>query len=128
MKMHDDSAKNVVALKSLNVLCNIEFILGIPCIFPLFEIMHMLIKIAQGRKVFVYDFVRSIKLVQHKLYNFYCDPYAKIEDLIVNDFNSIESLTSQALSMNWFSILNGREDVEYLVFSFARGKYLICWC
>ncbi len=46
MKMHDDSAKNVVALKSLNVFCNIEFILGIPCIFPLFEIMFMLIKIA----------------------------------------------------------------------------------
>ncbi len=65
MKMHDDSAKNVVALKSLNVLCNIEFILGIPCIFPLFEIMLMLIKITQGRNVFVYDFVDSIKLVQH---------------------------------------------------------------
>ncbi len=126
MKMHDDSAKNVVALKSLKVLCNIEFILTIPCIFPLFEIMLMLIRIAQGRNVFVYDFVDSIKLVQHKLYNFYCGPYAKFEDLVVNDFNSIESLTSQALSMNWFPILNGGEVVEYLVFSFARGKYPIC--
>jgi hypothetical protein len=72
--MHDDSAKNVVALKSLNLLRNIEFILGIPYIFALFEIVLMLIKITQGRNVFVYEFVDSIKLVQHKLYNFYCDP------------------------------------------------------
>jgi hypothetical protein len=53
---------------------------------------------------------------------------AKFEDLVVNDFNSIESLTSQALSMNWFYILNGVEDVEYLMFSFAKDKYPICYC
>lgn len=116
MKMHYDNAKNEVALKSLNMLCNIEFILGIPCIFPLFEIMHMLIKIAQGKNVFVYDFMDFKKLVQQKLYKFYCDPYAKFEYLVVDDFNSIESLTSQALSMNWFSKLNDKEDVEHLVF------------
>jgi hypothetical protein len=114
--MHDDSAKNVVALKSLNVLCNIEFILGIPCIFPMFEIMHMLIKIAQGRNVFVYDFVGSIKLIKHQLYNFYCDPYANFEDIVVNYFNSIESMTSQALPMNWFYILNGGKMLNILRF------------
>jgi hypothetical protein len=88
----------------------------------------MLIKMAQGKNVFVYDFVDFIMLVQQQLYKFYYDPYAKFEDLTVNDFNSIKSLTNHALSMNWISKLNGREDVEYLVFSFARGKYPICRC
>jgi hypothetical protein len=126
--MHDDSPKNEVVLKNLNVLCNIEFIIGIPCIFPLFDIMHMFIKMAQGINVFVYDFVDSIKLVQQKLYKLYSNPYAKFEDLVVNDFNSIEFLTNHAISMNWFSKLNGGEDVEYLMFFFAKGKYLICRC
>jgi hypothetical protein len=88
----------------------------------------MLIKMAKGKNVFVYDFVDFIMLVQQQLYKFYCDPYAKFEDLTVNDFNFIESLTNHALSMNWFSKLNVREDVEYPVFSFVTGKYPICRC
>jgi hypothetical protein len=27
--------------------------------------------------------------------------------------------------MNWFSHLNGKEDVEYFLFSFVGGKHLI---
>jgi hypothetical protein len=88
----------------------------------------MLIKMAKGKNVFVYDFVDFIMLVQQQLYKFYCDAYAKFEDLTVNDFNFIESLTNHALSMNWFSKLNVREDVEYPVFSFVTGKYPICRC
>ncbi len=47
--MHVDNAKNEVALKNLIEMCDIEFILGLCCIFPLFEIIHMLFKIAQGK-------------------------------------------------------------------------------
>jgi hypothetical protein len=58
------STKNEVALKNLNVLCDIDLILGFPCILPLFEIVHMSIKIAQGRNVFVCDFVNDVKPIQ----------------------------------------------------------------
>ncbi len=47
--MHVDNAKNEVALKNLIEMCDIEFILGLCCILPLFEIIHMLFKIAQGK-------------------------------------------------------------------------------
>ncbi len=37
VKMHANSAKNEIALKNLNVLCDIEFILGFLYILPLLE-------------------------------------------------------------------------------------------
>jgi hypothetical protein len=92
--MHVDNAKNEVALENLIEMCDIEFILGLCCILPLFEIIHMLFKIAQGKDVSVYYFVNFVKLVQDELYKPYCDPYAKFEDLVFNDFNFIEFFTS----------------------------------
>jgi hypothetical protein len=46
IKMHVESSKNDHVLRNLNVMCNVEFILGLPCILPLRECVHMLIKIA----------------------------------------------------------------------------------
>jgi hypothetical protein len=41
--------------------------------------MRTLIKITQGKDVFVCNFVDVVELVQHELYRPYCDPYAKFE-------------------------------------------------
>jgi hypothetical protein len=49
-KMHTKSLKSEVDLKNLNALCNVEFILGLPCILPLLECVHTLIKVAQNIK------------------------------------------------------------------------------
>jgi hypothetical protein len=68
VKMHVKSSKNDVALKNLNSLCDVEFILGLPCILLMLECVHTLIKIAQNKDVFMCDFVESIKLAQHELY------------------------------------------------------------
>jgi hypothetical protein len=48
--------------KNLNALYDMEFLLGLPCLLPLFECVHKLIKIAQGQDVFVCDLVEAIKL------------------------------------------------------------------
>ncbi len=46
-KMHARSTKSEVnALKNLNSLCDVKFILGLLCIFLLLEYVHMLIKFA----------------------------------------------------------------------------------
>jgi hypothetical protein len=45
MKMHVESPKNDTSKKNLNVLCDMELILGLPCLLPLFECVHKLIKI-----------------------------------------------------------------------------------
>jgi hypothetical protein len=112
-----------MALNNLNVMCDVEFILGLPCILPLLKCVHMLIKIAQDTNIFVCDFVEGVKLAQHKLYRLYCDPYIKFDDPTFDDFNAIEILTNDVLPMSWFSNVNGGENVVYLAFSFAAQKY-----
>ncbi len=62
VKMHIESPNNDTANKNLNARCDVELILGLPCLLPLFECVHKLIKIVQGRDVFVCNLVKAIKL------------------------------------------------------------------
>jgi hypothetical protein len=72
VKIHIERPKNDTASKNLNVLCDMELILGLPCLLPLFECIHKLIKIAQRRDVFVCDLVEVVELAQLELYKLYC--------------------------------------------------------
>ncbi len=123
--MHVESSKSDAFLKNLNSLCDVEFILKLPCILLMFEYVHALIKIAQRKDVFMCNFVESIKLARRKLYRLYCNPYAKYEDSAFDEFNSIKALTNQTLPLSQFSYLNGGKVVVYLAFSFANFKYLV---
>jgi hypothetical protein len=58
------SKQNDAIWKHLNSLCDVEVILGLPYIYPLFECVHALIKVAQGKDVFVCDFVEVVKIAQ----------------------------------------------------------------
>jgi hypothetical protein len=98
-------------------------ILGLPCLLPLFECIHKLIKIAQGQDVFVCNLVEVVKLAQLELYRLYCHSFTKFEDATFDDFNAIENLTNATMPMQWFSNLNGGEDAKYLAFFFFRHKY-----
>ncbi len=120
VKMHAKNQWNDLARKNLNFLCDVEVILGLHCILPLFECVHNLIKVAQIKDVFVCNFVEIVKVAQQELYSLYSDPYAKFEDPTFDNFNVIETLTNSNL-MEWFSDFNGGED--YLVFSFVGQKY-----
>jgi hypothetical protein len=41
IKMHALNAKNGGVLRNLNALCDIEFILGLPCIFYLLDYVQL---------------------------------------------------------------------------------------
>jgi hypothetical protein len=114
--MHVKSSKSDAALKNLNSLCDVELILGLPCILLMLECVHALIKIAQNKDVFMCDFVEFVKLAQHELYQLYCGPYAKYEDLTFDEFNSIQALTNHTLLLSLFSDLNGGKDMYTLCF------------
>jgi hypothetical protein len=97
INMHTKSSKSEVVQKNLSALCDVEFILGLPSIFPLLECVHVLIKVRQNKDVFVCDFVESIKVAQQKLCMLYCDLIAKYEGPNFEDFNSIEIPTNENL-------------------------------
>jgi hypothetical protein len=71
VKIHLKSTKSEITLKALNGLCDVEFILGLLCILPSFKCVHTLIKFAQGKGIFVYNFVDTIKLAQQELFELY---------------------------------------------------------
>jgi hypothetical protein len=48
--------------------------LGLFCLLPLSEVVNVLIKYAQGRDVFVCEFVATINIYQINLYMMYLDP------------------------------------------------------
>jgi hypothetical protein len=56
VKMHMDVPKTKLVIESLDMLCNMELVFGLPCIFPMLEVVHMLIKHAQRWDVFICDF------------------------------------------------------------------------
>ncbi len=47
VKIHMDMPKKKLVIKSLDILCNMELVFGLPCIFPMLKVVHMLIKHAQ---------------------------------------------------------------------------------
>jgi hypothetical protein len=92
--MHNKSPKNDIASKNLNVVCDMELILGLPCLLPLFKCVHKLIKIVQGQDVFVCNLVEVVKLAQLELYKFYYHSFTKFKDVGFDDFNAIKNLTN----------------------------------
>jgi hypothetical protein len=117
--MHIKNERNEPILRNLIVLCDVEVILGIPCILTTFECVHALIKIAHSMDVFVCEFVEFVKLAHQKLYWFHCDLYVNYEDHGFDDSNFITTLTNDNLYMSWFSNLNGSVNVVYFSSSFV---------
>jgi hypothetical protein len=44
VKMYMDAPKSKPTLDTLDLLCDLELILGLPCILPMLEVVHTLIK------------------------------------------------------------------------------------
>jgi hypothetical protein len=54
-------------------LCDQQILLGLTCILPMLESMHVFIKFAQMQDIFVCDLVATIKVCQGDFYNMYYD-------------------------------------------------------
>jgi hypothetical protein len=89
MKMYIESANSDATIKNMVSLCNVESILRFPCIIPLLNCVHTLIKLSQGKDIFVCDFVEFLKLAQHEFYIVYFDLFGMFEDSTFDDFNAI---------------------------------------
>jgi hypothetical protein len=83
MKMALDIPINQQVMLNYEHLCNIHILLGFVCIFPLLESMHVLIKFAQPKHVFVCDLMVAIKVCQGDVYNMH---YDQIFMFIVDSF------------------------------------------
>jgi len=66
--------ENEAIRSNLQKLLDLELIFGLHYILLFIELVHTLIKYAQGRGVYTCDFVEEVKMCRTKLYEFYIDP------------------------------------------------------
>jgi hypothetical protein len=78
--MHAKTSNSDIMNKNLSALCDVELILGVPCLLPLFKCVHKFIKIVQGQDGFVCDLVEVVKLAQLELYMLYCYSFTKFKN------------------------------------------------
>jgi hypothetical protein len=70
-------------------MCDLQILLGFAYILPLLKSMHVLIKFAKMKDVFVCDLVAAIKVCQGDLYNMYLE---KSFNFTANTFWAFKSL------------------------------------
>jgi hypothetical protein len=54
-------------------LCDLQILLGLACILPMLQSMHVFIKFAKMQEIFVCDLVATIKYYKDDFYNMYYD-------------------------------------------------------
>ncbi len=85
--MATNSANEELAKANFLNLCDIHMILGLPCILPMLEFVNGRMKFAQGKDVFVCDYITAGDL--YKMYNdfntsFQLENFPKFIDVIAN--------------------------------------------
>ncbi len=74
VKMSHDSVLVVQVRFNLYLFCDLHILMGLFCLLPLLEVVNALIKFAQGKDIFICDFVAVIKIFQIDLYMMYSNP------------------------------------------------------
>jgi hypothetical protein len=116
LKMHLDSSSLATAKANLNLLSEIELLLGLACILPMLEALNYLIKFSQQSTCFVCDMVAAVKLCQADLYSWYVDSDTAYSADVFRKFKDICNDTSEVFSHEWKDDMNmGAETLSMRV-------------
>jgi hypothetical protein len=86
--------------ENLNLLGDLELILGLHAILFYLDNVHTLINSTQSHDVLVCDFINVVNSGQLQFYRLYNDPYNKFNDFNFDEVNVLETFTNKNLSMN----------------------------
>jgi hypothetical protein len=73
IKMALDNPTNIQVMLNYEHLCDLQIMFGLSCILSLLKFVHVFIKFAQSKDVFVHDLVVAIKVYQGDVSNINCD-------------------------------------------------------
>ena len=116
VKMALDSPRHPPSRTLYELLADIESLLAMACILPLFEAMQFLNKFGQSRDVALYEFVATVKQCEILVGLLYVSPETRYTSDEFSLFSSIASVTSQSILMKWMPDLSSEEPVEHLCF------------
>ncbi len=89
VKMHFNCEKNKSTLDNFELLCELDLILGLPCVMLILEVVHSLINCAQCRDVFIMEFLNAINLAKAELFCLYIDRISNFSEPLFNDFTKL---------------------------------------
>jgi len=99
VKMYMDAPKSKLVQDNLDLLCDLELVQGLPCILPMLEVVHTLIKYVQRQDVFICKFLDIVKSTRVELYSLYVDPFCKYDDPTFNEFSIVHEQHNELLPL-----------------------------
>jgi hypothetical protein len=86
VKIHFDYDKFKSTHETLELLCDLELILGLPCFMPMLKVVQTFIKYVQHRYIFIIMTVDAMNLFEVELFHLYIDPISSFDDPVFDDF------------------------------------------
>jgi hypothetical protein len=72
-RMVEDIPSIVIAKHNFELFYDVNLLISLSCLLPMLETIHVLIKFALKKDVFVCDFITTIKICNGQLYSHYFD-------------------------------------------------------
>jgi len=85
----ENAPKNKLAQEYLDLLCDLKLVLNLPCILPMLEMVHTLIKYVQRQDVFICEFIDAMKSNEAELHQLYVDHFCKNDNFTFNEFTIV---------------------------------------
>ncbi len=85
---------------------NVETLLGLSVVMQMLKAIHSLIKFAQLRDAFVYDFIATVKICEMDVYHMFCDRQSSFESNVFNNFTTFINIIHQNINLYWITNLN----------------------
>jgi len=79
MKISQDNINVIQARLTFNLLCDLHTLLTLSYLLPLLKVVNILIKFAQGKNIFICNFVTKIKICQANIFMMYFDPFTSYQ-------------------------------------------------
>ncbi len=98
-----------------------ETLLGLNAMMQLLKAIHFLIKFAQLRDVFVYDFMVIVKIYERDVCRMFCDSQSSFEGDVLINFKVLINIAHDNINLCWIIDLNA--CIDHLAFKFV-GQHI----
>jgi hypothetical protein len=94
----------------------VETLFGLNVMRPMLKAIHSLIKFAQLRDVFVYNFITTIKVGEGDVYRLFYDRQSSFEGNVFNYFITLINSVHKNINLCWITDMNTK--IDHLAFEF----------
>ncbi len=95
--MHFDHDRSKSTCDNLELLCDCELILGLPCLMPMMKVVHTFIKYVQCINDFIMNFMNVVNLGKVYLFCLYTNSLSNFDYYLFDDFTKVVEFSNDVL-------------------------------